>query len=37
MDDLDFIEKEYGGRAQNTLSEYSTLLYSLLQENDWEQ
>lgn len=37
MDDLDFIEKEYGGRAQNTLSKYSTLLYFLLQENDWEQ
>jgi len=37
MDDLDFIENEYSGRVQNTLSSYSTLLYSLLQENNWEQ
>ena len=36
-DDLDFIENEYGERAKNTLTDYSTLLYSLLQENDWEQ
>ena len=37
LDDLDFIENEYSGRVQNTLSSYSTLLYSLLQENNWEQ
>ena len=37
MDDLDFIENEYSGRVQNTLSSYSILLYSLLQENNWEQ
>ena len=36
-DDLDFIENEYGERAKNTLTDYSTLLYSLLQENDWDQ
>ena len=37
MDNLDFIEDEYGERAQNTLGSYSTLLYLLLQEKDWER
>ena len=37
MDNLDFIEDEYGERAQNTLGSYSTLLYSLLWEKDWER
>jgi len=37
MDNLDFIEDEYGERAKNSLASYSTLLYSLLQEKDWER
>ena len=36
-DDLEFIENEYGKRGQNTLTSYSLLLYSMLQETDWEQ
>lgn len=35
LDDLVFIENEYGERAQNTLTSYSTLLYYLLLENAW--
>lgn len=36
-DDLDFIENEYGNRAESTLENYSLLLYSLLQKNIWEK
>lgn len=35
MDDLEFIEKEYGQHAKNTLASYSALLFYILIENAW--